>query len=263
MAGREPSREELAAADIVARHLGGTSESRDGVTVRQGMHDFDIELADGRRVALEVTSAVDGAVIELQNTAFGNEWRAPELQSDWWIGIPQETTNIRLRKSHCSFVSALRVLEAHRIPGIAPDWIDFGIPATLAAAVVQSVQSLFTLGIDWARSADPPQGGTAQLHFVFHGGASSNFDQLHQLVLERVEAKHPKLLRADADERHLFVWIDGTYPDAELAVATLPPPSPAPDLPAGLDAVWLATPPFGDPERVWVLTPSTGWHAIK
>jgi hypothetical protein len=263
MAGREPSREELAAANIVAAQLGGTTEPRDGMTALEGMHDFDIELPDRRRAALEVTSAVDGAVVSLQNTAFGQEWPAPELQSDWWIGIPQETTDIRLRKIRPTLLSALRMLEAHGIPEIAPDWVDYGIPLELPAAVTQSVRMLFDLGIDSARSVNPARRGAAQMHFLFHGGASADFDQLHQVLLERVHAKAPKLLRADADERYVFVWLDGTYPDAELAVATLPPPSPAPELPAGIDAVWLSTPPFDNPERVWVLAPSTGWRVLK
>lgn len=101
------------------------------------------------------------------------------------------------------------------------------------------------------------------MHFLFHGGASSDSDKLHQLLVERAKAKCPKLLRADADERHLFVWHDGTYPDAELAVATLPPPTPAPELLSGIDAIWLSTPPFGNPERVWILTASAGWRVIK
>ena len=100
--------------------------------------------------------SVDGAVINLHNTAVGQEWPAPELQSDWWIGIPQETTNVRLRKSQRTFVSALRILEAHGIREIAPDWIDSRIPVTLPPAVVQSVQILYKLGIDWARSIDRP-----------------------------------------------------------------------------------------------------------
>ncbi|MGI8414562.1 MAG: hypothetical protein ACR2QA_19150 [Solirubrobacteraceae bacterium] len=262
MAGREPSREELSAANIVVAQLGGTAEPRDDMTALEGMHDFDIELPD-RRVALEVTSAVDGAVLSLQNTAFGQEWPAPELQSDWWVGVPQEAVDIRLRKVRPILVSALRTLEAHGTPEIAPGWVDYGIPPEMPAAVAQSVQMLFNLGIDSARSANPVRRGAAQMHFLFHGGASADFDQLHQVLLEKVNAKAPKLLRADADERHVFVWLDGTYPDAEMAVAILPPPSPAPELPAGIDAVWLATPPFDNPERVWVMTPSGGWRVLK
>lgn len=256
-------REEIAAASIVAMQLGGKAHSRDGVRAPEGMHDFDIELSDGRRVALEVTSAVNGAVISLQNTAFGQEWPAPELQSDWWIGIPQEASTTRLRSLRRTLVAELRILEAHGAPEIAPDWTDYGIPPELPPAVTRSVRALLDSGIDWARSINSERSGDAQLHFVFHGGASSDFEQLHRIVLERVTAKAPKLVRADADERHLFVWLDGTYPDAELAVGTLPPPSPAPELPAEVDAIWLSTPPFGNPERLWVLTSSAGWRVLK
>jgi len=69
MAGREPTPEELAAADVIADALGGRWESRDGEDAPPGMHDFDVILPDGRCIALEVTSAIDGAVVALSDAA--------------------------------------------------------------------------------------------------------------------------------------------------------------------------------------------------
>jgi hypothetical protein len=73
MAGRVPAPEELAAADIVARALGGRWESRDGEGDPPGMHDFDVILRYGRSIVLEVTSAIDGAVVALSDAAFSEE----------------------------------------------------------------------------------------------------------------------------------------------------------------------------------------------
>ena len=50
----------MAAADVVAGALGGCWKSRDGEGDPPGMHDFDVILPDGRWIALEVTSAIDG-----------------------------------------------------------------------------------------------------------------------------------------------------------------------------------------------------------
>lgn len=57
MAGRKMDASELAAAEIVAAYLEGRQEPRDVETARDGTHDFDVLLNDGRRVALEVTAA--------------------------------------------------------------------------------------------------------------------------------------------------------------------------------------------------------------
>ena len=63
-------------------------------------------------------------------------------------------------------------------------------------------------------------------------------------------------------ECHLFVWLDGTQPGAELAVAKMPPP-PAPEIPSEIDVVWLATPPLATPEKLWRARPSAGWEVLR
>jgi hypothetical protein len=85
------------------------------------------------------------------------------------------------------------------------------------------------------------------------------------LVADCAEAKAEKLRAAAGDERHLFVWMRPSLSDAELAMATLPPPAEAPALPDGIDAVWVATGPkapeslFG---RLWHLRPPGGWEVL-
>jgi hypothetical protein len=39
----------------------------------------------------------------------------------------------------------------------------------------------------------------------------------------------------------LFIWMWGSVSDAELAMATLPPPPTTPELPDAVDVVWVAT----------------------
>lgn len=100
----------------------------------------------------------------------------------------------------------------------------------------------------------------SRLFFSTHGGAVSNPDKLNALAVEQVEKKYQKLARvAEASERHLFVWLTDTYPDAELAFATLPPPA-APSIPPDLDVVWLAR--YALPIHVWRLGPPDGWEPV-
>lgn len=74
MSGRELTPAEKAAGEMVAEALGGSAISRDG---ERGSHDFDIELPDGRTIALEVTAAADGGLVAVHASRSGNEWPAP------------------------------------------------------------------------------------------------------------------------------------------------------------------------------------------
>ncbi len=97
------------------------------------------------------------------------------------------------------------------------------------------------------------------------GGFAGDPGAVNRLVAERAEPKREKLARAKADsasECHLFVWLDGTQPGAELAVSTMSPP-PAPEIPSEVDVVWLATPPLATPEKLWRARPSAGWEVLR
>lgn len=70
-----------------------------------------------------------------------------------------------------------------------------------------------------------------------HGGFTADVDKVNQLAVIEAGANSAKLAAADADERHLFVWLRLTHPDAELAVHTGPPPSSPPALPLGAGGI--------------------------
>ncbi len=120
------------------------------------------------------------------------------------------------------------------------------------------------LGVSAIRQWNEPEGGTAgQLFLTISAGVSSDPDQLNEIVLERAEAKVKKLRETEANERHLIVWMDSSHAEAELAFATLPPPT-APTLPEGIDVLWLAE-PTGWPNHVkmWRLRAGGEWEVIE
>jgi hypothetical protein len=75
--------------------------------------------------------------------------------------------------------------------------------------------------------------------------------------LEHAGHNIAKLLAADADERHLFLWINASQADAELAMHTGPPPQTPPPLPAGVDVLWV----HNESGRLWRVRPPAGWEA--
>jgi hypothetical protein len=80
---------------------------------------------------------------------------------------------------------------------------------------------------------------------------------MNRLVAECARKKVVKLAAAAGDERHLFVWLRGSDSDAQLAMTTLPPPDPVPEIPDGIDVVWLAVggAPGQSPAWLWRLRP--------
>jgi len=60
-------------------------------------HDLDIELPDGRLIALEVAWAGDEAIESLRREALGRVWEAPALGHHWWIGSARRLGGLR----HC------------------------------------------------------------------------------------------------------------------------------------------------------------------
>lgn len=90
------------------------------------------------------------------------------------------------------------------------------------------------------RLAAPAPGEDAYLVLALSGGAGSDFDTLNAKVADCIGRKRDKLERADADERHLFVWVHEI--GAWMAMIDLPPPSEAPEVLPPIDVVWAAVP---------------------
>jgi hypothetical protein len=122
---------------------------------------------------------------------------------------------------------------------------------------------MFDLGVYALRQwSEPAAGEPGELFPSISEGVGSDAGQLNALVVERAETKVDKLRATDADERHLFVWVDSSHPAAEMAFSLLAPP-PAPTIPEGIDVVWLAEPiswPGG--VRIWRLEPPGQWEVI-
>jgi hypothetical protein len=269
MAGREPAPEELAAAEVVAGVLCGRWELRDGEGDPPGMHDFDVILPDGRRIALEVTSAIDGAVVALSDAAFGREgrqqrWPAPGLENDWIVTIPQRP--VRVAQMMNAMLPIVKSFEDHGHADVDPhiNYAYVSPRSEMPAAVVEAARRMVELGVTRARVL-ARAARDAELFVTISGGFAGDPGAVNRLVAERAEPKRDKLARAKADsasESHLFVWLDGTQPGAEMAVAKMPPP-PAPEIPSEIDVVWLATPPLATPEKLWRARRSAGWEVLR
>jgi hypothetical protein len=132
-------------------------------------------------------------------------------------------------------------------------------PGEADPALVEAVRRLVELGVDhgrvWAVDGEP------RLFFIGHGGLAADPDEVNRLVERHAHASDnlKKLDAADADERHLFVWITGSHPQAELAMHACGPPASAPVLPEGVDVVWAQN----ESGHLWRVRRGDDWEEIQ
>jgi hypothetical protein len=237
------------------------------------MHDFDVNLPDGRCIALEVTGAINEQAVRLSEAAYGTEgrerrWPGPGLANDWLIVIPQRP--IRIARLMREMVPMLTLLEREgltRVDTSVNPAYRSPAPGT-SPEVVEATLQVFNSGVTEARVLWPRLALEAQLFVTITGGFTADIGRVNDLIIERAEPKLEKIVRAEAAEaaeaaeRHLFVWLDGTQPEAELAVALGPPPATARAVPSRIDVVWLATPPLTEPQRLWRVRPPNRWQGL-
>lgn len=257
----ELSVDEKAAGRIVAQQVGGAKAiPRDVPGAPNGTHDLDVELPDGRVIAVEVTSARKAKLVSIYATAFGRRWEAPSLSAHWQAafesGKPLDVPRLAAGVvPHLELLEKRGVTEAGTITSNA--WRGAG------EEVVSAVRQIKELGATHVRRwNEPAPGEVPLLLFSGHQGVGGDPGAVNALVEERARAKVDKLVASGADERHLFVWIDGSHSDAELGMATMPPPATTPSLPTGIDVVWAASSGMAHELYgcLWRLEPPRGWE---
>jgi hypothetical protein len=243
MTGRAITEEEKRAAKFVASCLGGNYVPRDIDGAPPMTHDFDIHVYD-KVIALEITSASDKAMMTQTAQAFKREWPAPSLANDWQIGVNRTAgqSQVDLNPVKKKIEKVLAVFERHDVKEVGavglstpPRW--HGAPQD----VIDATTEMFVLGVTLARMHRPAKipGGALVLPSI-HGGHGADADDLIGLAERDGKSNAEKLQNAEADERHLWIWVDGTTPDAELAMHLGHMPSGPPELPTGVDVVWAA-----------------------
>lgn len=269
MTGRKITAAEHRAAEAVVAFVGGTIVDRDVDGAPDKTVDFDVLLTDGRVVALEITAASDPEVVRLHAQAFKFEWPAPLLLNDWQIGVkhPLGGPTINLRPVQKGIESILVVFEHNGVANVGSVGMSRP-PVGVNQDVTDATTEMFNLGVTMARvhrRAKAP--GKAMVLNSIHGGHGSNANEMNELVEINAMANIEKLRDAEGDEKHLFVWIDSSRPEAELAMHLGQMPFGSPTLPEGLNTVWVGswgTVGIGKAgfERLLRIQPSGEWEML-
>jgi hypothetical protein len=251
---------EPVAADAVAEIERGTVTPRDVLGAPPGTHDYHINCTDGRRLALEVTTAANPVEISMWNQITRRPWECPTLGCSWTISVAQagktSAPNVKqLRAGVERLVAILERAGRDSFEGVNPDH-------TLAPDVQGAIAELGRLG---ARRGKAIAGLTSDDGAPLILVGSTGPEAVNEAVTPEAEANADKLARAPADERHLFVWMHPTSGGASLMVWAGHAPELAPALPDAVDVVWVARhPDVGKPvSYLWRAPRGGAWDVLR
>ena len=266
---------ESEASRLVSAVLGGTSVRNDlrGPGAVDGAYDFTVALPSGRKIALEVTTAANQAMIgtlaALQQMLDGNY---PSLRFNWSLtgrhpaagrggprvkAIAGSADNL-LRRLEDAQLLSFDEYHPFRRDVVEPDALD-------------AIAQLRRIGVIGAVAMDPvADESEAFVALSLMGGGDPAVDrnQLNLIVAREAESNRRKLERAVADERHLFIWVDSSMFSAELNMHLGHLPDAGPDLPSFVTTAWAALwgpgMNFGwNTGRLWRASEQRSWEVIR
>lgn len=254
-----PLPEELAAADLVAAVRGASV-----LVQASGNHDIDLLLPDGRTIGLEVTQSADSAEIEAWKQIQRQKVESYAALRRWWsVGLRPAA---RVDRAHRQVPSLLVDLE--RLGQTEHRWLNNPSGAPNADPEIAAVEArLVRSGVDHAASWPVQSEQPGGYSFVVHkdGGPFDEEDIVHAAAYELHKYDNlRKLSEMDADERHLFVWIDHTAGTPWAALRSMFNPLPRIQVPDFVTTVWVAA-RVADIAGAWVpgsphsITPPSGW----
>ncbi len=212
------------------------------------MYDADVVLPNNRRIAMEITTVTDGQFMETWRLADRLDWVLDGLVGRWYVSIRPSCNLHELRRQLPGVLNDARAIGQTKI-------IVQHHPADLA----QIHSQLSQLSVRLAVHLEGGEDGEVLLAPAGEAGATSP-DLIADAVT--IEANKPdnvlKLFRAEAHERHLFIWLMSSQHQLMAAITLDMLPSAQPDLPECVDVIWVA-PAYDPPAAVLRYSRDDGW----
>lgn len=236
--------------------------SRDCPGAPDNMHDFD--LVGDEVIAVEVTRAARDPDISMWTAINKRTWHAPTLHRRWTISVvqPSETAAPRIKKLHREAEKLLAVLENSGVG----EFESRSPERRVGDQALDAIAGLARLGVVRGREIGPPGAGEVPHIYVgSSGGFTTSPEAINARASMEIQGNITKLRAANADQRHLFIWVHSTAHEVELALHQNHPPGPL-QMPEGLDTVWLARPGFHGYDaplyRLWRAERGRGWEIL-
>lgn len=227
-------------------------------------------LLNGRVIALEITTAAHRPWLQLNRRVDKQRvTMSPELESTWLLlgsygyHDPNRGPHVDIAELLGQARRHLRRLEEAGHKGFDPMTDESDSISTVAA-----IAGLRRLGISVAeRYIDQAEPARVILGSPTGYGGFVSPDRINGVIEHAVVQNLTKLKRAEADERHLFVWMDISVGAAGISVASDRPPATTPTLPSTITTVWIGfrgQGADGRPEvaRLWRYSREGAWVII-
>lgn len=271
-----PWDEEQGAIEIVLNYMGGRVTRVDPGGGAVQLHDFDLHLTDGPTIAFEVTRHNTPDSLRTAAEVSKRKWETPQLRETWAVdAIP----SFNVKAMHSEVGPLLAEFERVGVQSVLLRADMFGdrryvrpgsaehLEKLEAADVVSVGLRMYELGARLVCSLGAAGDEAASVII----GETSSAGSTGPSIVAEVAAHHANLpdnaaklaAAMDRAERHMFVWIEASRPEATAALAfadapgTSVLPEEAPDLPQTIDAVWVAS-AFRS-ARVWRYHRLEGW----
>jgi hypothetical protein len=238
---------EVDAATILAAILDARIFPRDVRGAPSGTHDFDLMLAGGATIAVEVASLMNGPFRAFLNAKAGTTRPAPSLSGVWVLGFDHHQSVKKLWK-----IAETRLAELEAA-GITEFRIRFRPNEHRAITALRDggvTMAIWRPGRPGGIGLNDPLVGSFGLADVSEG------------VAEAIADNRDKLVAADADARHVFVWVEIMHLAGSAMSISDRLPDDCPPL-GPVDKVWVARDCFlTGPEpadRLWTYT-AAGWE---
>ena len=258
---RDLRAEEEWARRLIARHLAVIVEQHDD-GLSPSMHDLQFRYFDGRRGAVEVTSAADPELIQWWNLANGRDgrWQEEGLTGGWIVVADPSS---RVRQLHDQLPGFLAVLENQKLTNLkVKNWGRADPNANFARrlGVISACQSGTEFPGSIYLTVDLPLERSAGM-VADNGDAAAEWvgDSLPEDVVS-------KLRRSGAEERHAFVILPPlTTAPFEVSYLLIREdavlPTVDPRLPDGVTHVWIVSTLSSGIGFYW--DPESGWSGFS
>ena len=242
---------EAQAKDVLEEALSPCTVALADTAGRQSQYDFDVVLADGSELAVEVTQASDQARIALGVALARHGTLDNPGRLAWQLDI---RPGVKAQGALRAALPSLLQLEG------AGQWI-YGFHSCEDYPDVPEAVTLSAIGVEgWLAFVPGPSGRPIVTSVVAGEGGIKH----ESLVIEAAvaEARKPdnlaKLARAHQSEKHLFVWVDWFGEPLLWSTVQSQEPIGLPDLPPPLTGLWIAA-GINDFAVVWRYQSDEGW----